>query len=284
MSQVTSSTSASNPPPFFCCKYLMRLPLSRHSRMSSTRLLLLSMITQTNWRCFFLGQFVDPQALDRLEGRRRRLLLLAFDVVVVPAGQGTFRHLIQSGDIGDVGETDQPSDVSQEAFAGVSTGSDSRVSRGEIALTTLTLVLGRANDDLHGLLPQREILHGFGVVAAMNRVAGVTTLRTDSDPLHRNNREADRILWRVAPFMHHPEPGQVQRLGPEGQPVILAHISPRHLFSFLTPSFSSLSYQVASLAPSTATLTQNRKNRIVRGARAGHTGRGNRGRDRRTPR
>src|SRR5665213_3934880 len=233
MSQVVSSTAASNPLSFFSRKYLMRLSLSRTSRMSSTRLLVLSTITQTNWRCFFLRKFIDSQALDRLAGNRGRLLLLAFDVVVVPAGQRAFGELVQSSDIGDVGEVDQAGDVSEEPLGGMSARSDGRVSWGEVALTTLALVLRGADEEFDGLLAQREILDGRGIVTTVNRVAGVAALGTDGHLLERNDGEANRIGGGVTPLMHHSESWQVQGVGPEGQPVILAHFSPLRLSTSL---------------------------------------------------
>ena len=118
---------------------------------------------------------------------------MAFNVVIVPAGQSAFGELVEGSDIGDVGEVDQASDMSEEALGGMSARSDGRVSRGEIAVATFALVLRRVNDEFNGLLTQREILDRSGLEATVNRVAGVTAVGTDGDLLDRNDRESDRI-------------------------------------------------------------------------------------------
>jgi hypothetical protein len=172
-----------------------------------------------------LREFINADALDRLQGGRR-LLLLPFDMVVVPACQGAFRNPVKGRDIGDVGEVKQTCDVSEEAFGGMSAWGDPWVRGSEKPLTTLTFVLGRADDEFDRLITQGKILDRLGVMTPVYGVAGVMTVRANTYLLGGNEREADRVFRRLTMFVNDSEPGEVQRYCPGCQPLIRAHNSP----------------------------------------------------------
>ena len=106
---------------------------------------------------------------------------MAFDVVVEPAGQGAYGEVVQGGDIGDVGEADQASDVSKEALGGMRAGSDGGVGESEIALTSFTLELRSVNDEFDGSVSQRKILDRIGVEPTVNRIASMAAFRARGD-------------------------------------------------------------------------------------------------------
>jgi hypothetical protein len=157
-----------------------------------------------------LREFIDANALDRLERATQRLLLLALDIVVVPARQGALRDPVKRSDIGDVGEVNEASDVSEEALGGMSAGRDRWVAGGEEALTAFTLELRSAEDEFNGLIPQGEIFDRLGVMATMHAIAGVTALGAHGDFLGGNDREADRVRGGQPAFVNDLEAREVK--------------------------------------------------------------------------
>jgi hypothetical protein len=110
------------------------------------------------------------------------------------------------------------------------------------------------NDEFDGLFSQRKVLDRFGVEAAVNGVTGVPAPRAKSDLDARDDREADRVLRSVPSFVNNAELREVQRVGQEGQTVLLPHLSPRvHLFTLPTHPHSYL-IQVLPIWPPSATL------------------------------
>src|SRR5258708_12396276 len=120
MSEVNSTRWASRPIALPRCNHFTKLSLSRSGSMSSTRPLVWSISTRTNFRCFFLREFIDARMSDGLE-LRRRLFGDPFGVGVVPTGQGGRGDAEEVGGILDVGEADESSRLLQEPFCVLST-------------------------------------------------------------------------------------------------------------------------------------------------------------------
>jgi hypothetical protein len=78
--------------------------------------------------------------------------------------------------------------------------------------------------EFDGLRANGEILDGRRVVATVDRVAGALTVRTGGDLVGWYNGEANGIARCIPTFVNHAERGKVQRLGPECQAVLLAHL------------------------------------------------------------
>src|SRR5262249_20113972 len=155
-------------------------------------------------------------------------LLLAFDVVVVPARQGVLGDAKEGGGVGDVGETDELGRLSEEPLGGMSARGKGAIAGGEEGIATLAVELRGTEDKVDRLFAQGQVLDRTGVVAAVDAVRCMTAARADTDLLAGHDGEADWIAGGVAVLTDDAELWQVECLGPESQPFLLAH---RCLFS-----------------------------------------------------
>jgi hypothetical protein len=114
----------------------------------------------------------------------------------------------------------------------VSPRSHGGVAGGEEAVATAAGELRGADDEFDGLRPNGEILDGGGVVVAVDRVASDPTVRTGRDLVGRHDGKTDGIAGSIPALVDYAKLGKVERLGPKGKMVSLAHLL------LLTPSSS----------------------------------------------
>src|SRR5581483_7692987 len=113
----------------------------------------------------------------------------------------------------------------QEALGGVGARGDVGAGRRKVAVASPAVELGRAEDQLDGLGPVRQVPDGVGVETTMDFVGGPVTTGAEADGKRGRDRQADGVGGRIPAFGDDLVALQAQLFGPPAQADLLVHDS-----------------------------------------------------------